>query len=188
MSQKNRRKYFYPRPPRGGRLHIFALFLQMKDFYPRPPRGGRLSSRFQRSAVFSISTHALREEGDEIVPMDADDPEISTHALREEGDHPTSPCRPLPRNFYPRPPRGGRRPRYKRVEDPLTHFYPRPPRGGRRVPVRPISLARLAFLPTPSARRATQDLAADKRVLDISTHALREEGDEPVLLRTYDRE
>ena len=33
------------------------------------------------------------------------------------------------------------------------------------------------FLPTPSARRATQHLAADQRVLDISTHALREEGD-----------
>ena len=55
-------------------------------------------------------------------------------------------------------------------------FYPRPPRGGR--PSFALSLLQSTiFLPTPSARRATQHLATDQRVLDISTHALREEGD-----------
>ena len=48
-----------------GDLAISGSVLMHFYFYPRPPRGGRLSSRFQRSAVFSISTHALREEGDE---------------------------------------------------------------------------------------------------------------------------
>ena len=37
-------KYFYPRPPRGGRLvHPFRGAFGF-DFYPRPPRGGRRSS------------------------------------------------------------------------------------------------------------------------------------------------
>ena len=56
-------------------------------FYPRPPRGGRLSGRVYSLARFSISIHALREEGDldcrlckQILLH------ISIHALREEGD------------------------------------------------------------------------------------------------------
>ena len=37
-----RRCYFYPRPPRGGRLVLCGLSEQFVcDFYPRPPRGGR---------------------------------------------------------------------------------------------------------------------------------------------------
>ena len=128
-------------------------------------------------AVHPISIHALREEGD---PRSADicsatgqflstpsarratllQPEkilflgISSHALREEGDLPsdTSPMR-------------------------LRNFYPRPPRGGRPSPARSIPSTSL-FLSTPSARRATREVA--KAVYDdgISIHALREEGDE----------
>ena len=33
-----------------------------------------------------ISIHALREEGDEMLPEEEDDHAISIHALREEGD------------------------------------------------------------------------------------------------------
>ena len=33
-------------------------------FYPRPPRGGRLACPGGEIAVFEISIHALREEGD----------------------------------------------------------------------------------------------------------------------------
>ena len=33
-------------------------------FYPRPPRGGRLVLAFFRSSIGRISIHALREEGD----------------------------------------------------------------------------------------------------------------------------
>ena len=78
---------------------------------------------------------------------------ISIHALREEGDSSPKPSRWKPSNFYPRPPRGGRRTaigyRLKIIDisihalreegDPptmaagwsLIDFYPRPPRGGR---------------------------------------------------------
>ena len=56
------------------------------DFYPRPPRGGR-RLRGARFAVTTISTHALREEGDYTGAIKAYfDIDISTHALREEGD------------------------------------------------------------------------------------------------------
>ena len=34
------------------------------DFYPRPPRGGRLLHNRLLQVLVSISTHALREEGD----------------------------------------------------------------------------------------------------------------------------
>ena len=34
------------------------------DFYPRPPRGGRRAGHCPQAACTTISTHALREEGD----------------------------------------------------------------------------------------------------------------------------
>ena len=57
-----------------------------------------------------------------------------------------------------------------------AYFYPRPPRGGRR------SAAGLEgqagrFLSTPSARRATYKRTELEPSMDISIHALREEGD-----------
>ena len=102
-------------------------------------------------------------------------------------------------NFYPRPPRGGRRGTSPPPLPLQTYFYPRPPRGGRRGTGVHI-LFTGQFLSTPSARRATfspakigilqgyfyplpprggrlsyhmKGMAADI----ISIHALREEGD-----------
>ena len=60
----------------------------------------------------------------------------------------------MPSNFYPRPPRGGRRITASRQSGLLWDFYPRPPRGGRHR-LRPFNALRLLFLSTPSARRAT---------------------------------
>ena len=102
--------------------------------------------------------------------------DISIHALREEGDSIIAATTRRPRNFYPRPPRGGRppatgtlslrgrflsTPSARRATAPCRHpadrpsnFYPRPPRGGRR-----------SALPCQWSSGA------------ISIHALREEGD-----------
>ena len=55
-------------------------------------------------------------------------------------------------------------------------FYPRPPRGGRRSAASSLG-ASLEFLSTPSARRATDILQFLLVILSISIHALREEGD-----------
>ena len=79
-----------------------------------------------------ISTHALREEGDLppcYVPLFH---VISTHALREEGDSGGLGEKHLQNDFYPRPPRGGRRARER------------------------VRTWAVVFLPTPSARRATR--------------------------------
>ena len=55
-------------------------------------------------------------------------------------------------------------------------FYPRPPRGGRRSITSGLGTKTL-FLSTPSARRATYFFFVPCRLLWISIHALREEGD-----------
>ena len=57
-------------------------------------------------------------------------------------------------NFYPRPPRGGRPCLLLFGSRTLMNFYPRPPRGGRLTGLDGIA-----------------------RTIDISIHALREEGD-----------
>ena len=102
------------------------------------------------------------------------------------------------RNFYPRPPRGGRRIAMSDLNlriaisihalreegDPLPccrgfmlpDFYPRPPRGGRRARWNPLVLIPV-FLSTPSARRATAIDVSGQIGRQISIHALREEGD-----------
>ena len=79
--------------------------------------------------------------------------QISIHALREEGDNRHPYCLHLWKNFYPRPPRGGR-----------------PRRIG-------SALGATEFLSTPSARRATHGGDAAVSTQNISIHALREEGD-----------
>ena len=59
-------------------------------FYPRPPRGGRLLPTRSMLQADLISIHALREEGDPKVPASSSLIAISIHALREEGDQ--KPC------------------------------------------------------------------------------------------------
>ena len=171
---------FYPRPPRGGRRKFDpSNKLEEKfrstpcarrataraerapclliHFYPRPPRGGRLSCCGVSEQPLLISIHALREEGDRDFALavvttsqflstpsarratHSSGPQpspwlISIHALREEGDHPGYNIGELLGNFYPRPPRGGR------------------PRTDTR------DATTIAFLSTPSARRATTEL------------------------------
>ena len=168
--------YFYPRPPRGGRLPRGFRGGFHSDFYPRPPRGGRPMFPEQSVRHEKISIHALREEGDtyRLVRLAKFDEFLSTpsarrattavrcplprfsisiHALREEGDN----CGSL-------------------STAKVLYFYPRPPRGGRRTPaVEQFQLDQ--FLSTPSARRATGPRRGDTPFRGISIHALREEGD-----------
>ena len=98
-------------------------------------------------------------------------------------------------NFYPRPPRGGRRLLPEKLEahglisihalrEEGDHrhegffclggyFYPRPPRGGRRF-AHLIGSNPLKFLSTPSARRATECKIMDNiKVLFLSTPSAR---------------
>ena len=109
-------RYFYPRPPRGGRPWPWWIRFTMQSyFYPRPPRGGRLINSRLVCARHSISIHALREEGDYLEKVgEVDTYEISIHALREEGDTKKRLQAQRRNDFYPRPPRGGRRHRSRK--------------------------------------------------------------------------
>ena len=123
--------HFYPRPPRGGRPAAAPLLMASVRF---------LSTPSARRATANIGEQAILNK-------------ISIHALREEGDPSISSDRHSRFNFYPRPPRGGRRYKPSKVTA-LFNFYPRPPRGGRLVCLT-WPLYALLFLSTPSARRAT---------------------------------
>ena len=178
-----RKRYFYPRPPRGGRpdlqgnafcaagisIHALreegdprAIFAPSTAdyFYPRPPRGGRRSgSAARRSARQFLSTPSARRATTGGRAVVRHRRPISIHALREEGDLWTRVATQSPANFYPRPPRGGRRISLSRRST-ARNFYPRPPRGGRREKwVTPIEM--FEFLSTPSARRATNRIIAE---------------------------
>ena len=147
--------YFYPRPPRGGRLgYQRPEVAHHQHFYPRPPRGGRQTrSHLPAGDRKFLSTPSARR-------ATAADQGVCTHL----------------EHFYPRPPRGGR-PGPPAPPTTEENFYPRPPRGGRRVGlISPLyhvvisihalreegdclaenrSLKETEFLSTPSARRAT---------------------------------
>ena len=147
------------------------------NFYPRPPRGGRPRSRCAERPVFCISIHALREEGDTSAAVSAVICSIflSTPSARRATCWPCAAAL-LPRNFYPRPPRGGRR-RSEQSRHVSAYFYPRPPRGGRptvRLTIRPPSFY---FYPRPPRGGRPPNMARSRRTGTISIHALREEGD-----------
>ena len=116
------------------------------------------------SLLFSLSIHALREEGDLLFLRSASLMMhfLSTPSARRATPLLVSPPSSRVRSFYPRPPRGGRPCAGLPPLLILWSFYPRPPRGGRREGSRVNDPCRV-FLSTPSARRATA--TARKKVL-----------------------
>ena len=145
---------FYPRPPRGGRRRRFIGLSSLDQFLSTPSARRATSIASAKPSAIAISIHALREEGDNLVRW----------------------CLHLQRNFYPRPPRGGRR----RIgaahvqHDPISIHALRE-EGDPAVHQAEGLLPR--FLSTPSARRATYGFPIKLHIVYISIHALREEGD-----------
>ena len=171
---------FYPRPPRGGRLGTITRGTSCKYFYPRPPRGGRLPGWDAWGDEIEISIHALREEGDPVPGCSSPGQKefLSTPSARRATKDGKSRRHPH-QDFYPRPPRGGRRQSVKQCNRRI-YFYPRPPRGGRHI-WGWVDGMNIQFLSTPSARRATFFSLSEKFKVCISIHALREEGDAPAV-------
>ena len=149
-------RYFYPRPPRGGRPFVLSGGIAARGFlstpsarratpcpwppaprqahfYPRPPRGGRHDAivEWVDGGRF-LSTPSARR-ATPVRRRNIPHRKISIHALREEGDQ------VVQRSAFVQ----------------CIDFYPRPPRGGR-----------LCILGEDGGRRK------------ISIHALREEGDD----------
>ena len=216
---------FYPRPPRGGRRHVapdgprhavISIHALREEgdaelcrrhegpfrFLSTPSARRATAAVRQQSRGDAISIHALREEGDPgRCPHRLRSSPISIHALREEGDSFLSPFAWTWRNFYPRPPRGGRRggeyrmsdrhiflstPSARRATHPFTtpassaiYFYPRPPRGGRLAGHAAGVVPLADFYPRPPRGGRRDQNHKDIRRYVISIHALREEGDSP---------
>ena len=148
-------KYFYPRPPRGGRPAIRTMMRYISIFLSTPSARRATKTFAVASNLVIISIHALREEGDQEL----------TQNLRYSS------------NFYPRPPRGGRLLRellYGQIliflSTPSARRATCQPRAGhfwRKISIHALReegdiLTRRAafvisiFLSTPSARRATK--------------------------------
>ena len=129
------------------------MLSRMCNFYPRPPRGGRL--------IYQATTEDDRKF-------------LSTPSARRATWTAT-----LRRSFtkFLSTPSARRATVFVSPESsPGRNFYPRPPRGGRRSPT-VFGWGVFLFLSTPSARRATKVGGHGLQVRRISIHALREEGD-----------
>ena len=147
-------------------------------FYPRPPRGGRpktTQGRGHRHKFLSTPSARRATINGQLLLLDL---VISIHALREEGDQ-VLPVYSSDRGyFYPRPPRGGRQCNHSKGNT-AKQFLSTP--SARRATVSVVDLDETAeFLSTPSARRATWLSSLSARRWRISIHALREEGDKRV--------
>ena len=107
---------------------------------------------------------------------------ISIHALREEGDCPVLTSLMMRPRFLSTPSaRRATSAGLSIVGNLIDDFYPRPPRGGRQ-PLCGVVIIQWKFLSTPSARRATTAGRCCGRCYAISIHALREEDDLESLL------
>ena len=170
--------YFYPRPPRGGRLDgILADTVSVKFLStPSARRATPRSPQKGKQVRIFLSTPSARR----------------ATRVPEPGD-------PGRIHFYPRPPRGGRlnisggsgdckiflsTPSARRATistssrtGKFRYFYPRPPRGGR---LWLVAFAVQNWDISIHALREEGDSKLAECVLDkeISIHALREEGDD----------
>ena len=143
---------FYPRPPRGGRPPFLSASYSYSVFLSTPSArrathelvGIAAASQFlstpsaRRATEIPYSQYTVKEflstpSARRATQNDGNRTgkrHISIHALREEGDLDYMGVPTNIKNFYPRPPRGGR-PIMPGSSTRLRHFYPRPPRGGR---------------------------------------------------------
>ena len=111
--------------------HITAT-TTLPCFYPRHPSGWRLKQRQHRVFAFKVSIHATLAGGDALLcPLPIPQTKVSIHATLAGGDRKLPKRLPLSTKcFYPRHPRGWRRPAFCRSSRPQG-FYPRHPRGWR---------------------------------------------------------
>ena len=152
--KKSSTVYFYPRPPRGGRLQLFTLPELLTLFLSTPSARRATLTEAVFLDMLAISIHALREEGDRWFQPVPDRVRyfyprpprggrlpaggcgvrgviISIHALREEGDDLVKERQRFNKEFLSTP--SARRATLQRNDTiaETVHFYPRPPRGGR---------------------------------------------------------
>ena len=143
------RSYFYPRPPRGGRLFASTLFPEGVVF---------LSARRATFLLLMVLTSFM-------VFLSTPSARRATRGMRRGS--------PGLRNFYPRPPRGGRPMPGTRSIRRMRNFYPRPPRGGRPLVIQPFGQTLEDFYPRPPRGGRQGVYICEACGSDISIHALR---------------
>ena len=149
------RRYFYPRPLRGGRQHA-ACGDHAVGLFLSTPSARRATAPAESGmglrAVFLSTPSARRATRASLEPHDALTRFLSTPSARRA-------TWAFSMAFFH-----------------AGNFYPRPPRGGRRCFLS-CGPSLSQFLSTPSARRATLCAGVCGVGEAISIHALREEGD-----------
>ena len=126
-----------------------------KYFYPRPPRGGRPPFLILLTRNIIISIHALREEGDFLLCalLVGQCVFLSTPSARRATRRVTDTGGGVGKFLSTPSARRATLPPVEGLND-IRDFYPRPPRGGRLLDDDPSAYKEI-FLSTPSARRAT---------------------------------
>ena len=146
-------KYFYPRPPRGGRQALPFKGSRRKKFLSTPSARRATTAAFSMTTMSRFLSTPSARRATCGMPYGTQPETISIHALREEGDRMPSTSFSRSSDFYPRPPRGGR-PARKGHCVPNRKFLSTP--SARRATKAAGQIAKLMqFLSTPSARRAT---------------------------------
>ena len=147
-------KYFYPRPPRGGRPNSCMSCAGTSYFYPRPPRGGRHGVQRKPFAVtLFLSTPSARRATLLLYSSNSLVRFLSTPSARRA----TGCLFHLiggSRYFYPRPPRGGRpinESNFTKSFEISIHAL----REEGDPQAQTTKHSDIKFLSTPSARRAT---------------------------------
>ena len=159
----------------GDSPHFFVLVAR-RVFLSTPSVRRATEPRMGNQQPPAISIHALREEGDSAACRQTTMSIISIHALREEGDDNMLSTK-LESSVFLSTPSVRRATRCGFCPYPgIKNFYPRPPRGGRHGNGTTTGTIKL-FLSTPSVRRATGTKPGHSGYELISIHALREEGD-----------
>ena len=163
-----------------GDLDTVQRSFRESDFYPRPPRGGRHTHFITAGLIPVISIHALREEGDiqKFKALFNAALFLSTPSARRATSLAIKMAE-IEDNFYPRPPRGGRRCSGQRTSSPIRYFYPRPPRGGRPAIYDGKKLFSAISIHALREEGDGAKFSLENTALFISIHALREEGDKP---------
>ena len=180
-------KYFYPRPPRGGRHPPNLSATPRRNFYPRPPRGGRRSSagrpadagrhfyprpprggRPWRASPLTLTSRFLSTpsacRGNVFFLIYHAYKKFFINSIRVVGDA----------LYYNHDDKKSRISIHALREEgdifhitvlpTSTYFYPRPPRGGRLSDTNTMHMMQ-RFLSTPSARRATSPILPMPEIL-----------------------
>ena len=166
-------KNFYPRPPCGGRQAYVKSVRFFRVISIHVPLAGDDARRIEPPKCHSISIH---------VPLAGDDAHGSKPAALQRDFYPRPPCggrlciqhraQQTRCNFYPRPPCGGR-PLWRIMWRTSAHFYPRPPCGGR-LRLSALTICGALFLSTSPLRGTTRPSARLAKTFEfLSTSPLR---------------